>query len=177
MASDARDAAASQLDQTIGRIRTMNDRIVESARQRGEASLQAYERMLKAIADTQEAAGQYSADWVRAFAQAEARFTRELADALPAAARSAVEQAQGFATQAAQQARRIPGFESAEGEARGTVAREEDLPIANYDQLTASEIIDRLERLTPTDLHKVDAYERKHGNRKTVHEKIASLTG
>lgn len=116
------------------------------------------------------------AEWVRAFAAAEAKFTHELADSLPAAVRTTVEHASGLADTAAQQARRVPGVEPVEGEARGAVAREEDLPIRNYDQLTASEIIQRLDRLSGQDLHKVDAYERKHANRKTVHEKVEALT-
>lgn len=176
MATQPRDRAATHADQTIGRIREMNDRIVDSARRGGEASLVAYERLLRIIADAQEATGDRGAEWVRAFTAAEARFTRELADALPAAARSAVEHANQLAGKATEQARRVPGVEPLEGEARGAVAREQDLPIANYDQLTVSEITDRLNRLSETDLHKVDAYERKHDNRKTVHSKIASLT-
>lgn len=171
-----RDRAGTQIDQTIGRIREINDHIVESARRGGDASLQAYERLLRIVADAQEAAGDRGAEWVRAFTAAEARFTRELADALPAAARSAMEHANQLADKAAQQARRVPGVESVEGEARGAVAREEDLPIANYDKLTADEIINRLERLSQADLHKIDSYERKHDNRKTVHAKIESLT-
>jgi hypothetical protein len=154
----------------------VNDHIVESARRGGEASLEAYERLLRTIAEAQEAAGDRGAEWVRAFSTAQARFTRELADALPAAVRSAFEHASGLADTAAQQARRVPGVTPAEGEARGSVAREQDLPIRNYDQLTAEEIAQRLERLSKSDLHKVDAYERRHGNRKTVHNKIESLT-
>ena len=89
---------------------------------------------------------------------------------------STIEHASGLADTAARQARRVPGVEPVEGEARGAVAREQDLPIRNYDQLTADEIIQRLERLSTQDLHKVEAYERKHGNRKTVHQKIETLT-
>jgi hypothetical protein len=177
MPSQTRDGAGSQLDQTIGRIREINDHIVDSARRGGEASLQAYERLLRRVADAQEAAGDRGAEWVRAFTAAEARFTRELADSLPTAVRAAFESASGLADAAAQQARRVPGVEPAEGEARGAVAREQDLPIANYDQLTVDEIVKRLNRLSEGDLHKIDAYERKHDNRKTVHQKIASLTG
>jgi hypothetical protein len=177
MAAQAREATASQVEETSGRIREINDRIVDSARRGGEASLQAYERLLRRIADAQEAAGDRGAEWVRAFTEAEARFTRELADGLPAAVRSAFERASGLADTAAQQARRVPGVEPAEGEARGAVAREQDLPITNYDQLTVDEIVQRLGRLSKGDLHKIDAYERKHANRKTVHSKIASLTG
>jgi uncharacterized membrane protein len=76
---------------------------------------------------------------------------------------------------AARQARRIPGEEAAEGEVRGTVAREEDLPIARYDELSAAEINKRLAKLSEVDLQKVDAYERKHKNRKSVKDRIGTL--
>jgi hypothetical protein len=172
----ALDSAATHADETIGRIREINDHIVGSARRGGETSLEAYERLLRTIAGAQEAAGDRGAEWVRAFTTAQARFTRELADALPAAARSAIEHANQLATRATEQARRAPGVEPVEGEARGAVAREQDLPIANYDKLNASDIVDRLEGLSETDLHKIGAYERKHDNRKTVHSKIESLS-
>jgi hypothetical protein len=176
MATKTRDGVASGLDETIGRIREINDHIIASARRGGEQSVQAYERLLRIIADAQEAAGERGAEWLRAFTAAEARFARELADGLPAAARSAIEHATGLAESAAQQARRVPGVEVAEGGARGAVAREQDLPIHNYDQLAANEVVKRLESLSRTDLHKIDAYERKHANRKTIHHKIESLT-
>src|SRR5947199_2548210 len=80
MATQPRDRATSHADQTIGQIRAINDHIVESARRGGEQALQAYERLLKTIADAQEAAGDRGAEWVRAFTAAEAKFTRELAD-------------------------------------------------------------------------------------------------
>jgi hypothetical protein len=177
MASDTRDSAGSRADETIARIREINDRAVDSARRGGEASLEAYERLLRSIADAFEMAGERTADWVRAFTQAEARFTRELAEGLPAAARASFERASELAVKATEQVRRVPGEQQVEGEARGAVARAGDLPINNYDQLTAQEIVNRLERLSEPDLRKIDAYERKHANRKTVHERIASLTG
>ena len=176
MASHTRDRSASQVDQMIGHIREINDQIVAAARRGGAEALQAYERLLKSIAEAQDAAGGRGAEWVRSFTAAEAKFTRELADSLPAAVRTTIERAGGLADTAARQARRVPGVEPAEGEARGAVAREQDLPIRNYDQLTADEIIQRLGRLSEPDLHKVDAYERKHANRKTVHLKVESLT-
>jgi len=37
-------------------------------------------------------------------------------------------------------------------------------------------VVERLQGLSEPDLRKVDAYERKHANRKTVHEKVQSLT-
>jgi hypothetical protein len=62
-----------------------------------------------------------------------------------------------------------------EGEARGAVARQQDLPIARYDSLPAAEIVKRLPKLFQVDLGKVDAYERKHDNRESVLKKISSL--
>jgi hypothetical protein len=177
MAAKTRDPAASEIDQAIGRIREVNDRIVASARRGGEASLQAYERLLKIVADAQEAAGDRGAAWVKTFTAAQARFTRELADALPAAARSALDWAAGPADKAVRPAaRRLHDGEPVEGEVWGAVAREQDLPIPDYDQLTASQIVTRLEPLREAELRKIEVYERKHANRKTVHDKIKSLT-
>jgi len=95
-------------------------------------------------------------------------------------AAEAAEQAEGAGrkvTGAAKQARRVPGVEAVEGEARGMVASEEDLPIADYDSLKAGEIVERLPRLSQVELAEVDAYERRHGNRKTILSKIDSLQG
>jgi hypothetical protein len=128
------------------------------------------------VAGAQEAAGDRGAEGVRAFSAAEGRFTRELADALPAAPRSAIEHASGLADKATRQARRLPGVEPVEAEVWGAVAREQDLPIANYDRLTAGEIVGRLELLSEAELGKINVYERKHANRMTVRQKIQSLT-
>jgi ferritin-like metal-binding protein YciE len=83
----------------------------------------------------------------------------------------------GQAKDTAKGARRVPGVEAVEGEARGTVATEDHLPIADYDSLKAGEIVDRLPGLSQVELAQVDAYERRHGNRKTVLSKIDSLQG
>ena len=83
----------------------------------------------------------------------------------------------GTAKETAKEARRVPGVEAAEGEARGAVATEDDLPIAGYDSLRAGEIVERLPQLSQVELAQVDAYERRHGNRKTILAKIDSLQG
>ena len=75
----------------------------------------------------------------------------------------------------ARQARKIPGVARAEGEIKGVVASESDLPISNYDSLSAEEIIAKLPELSQIDISKIDAYERRHANRKTVLDRIASL--
>jgi ferritin-like metal-binding protein YciE len=77
----------------------------------------------------------------------------------------------------ARQARRVPGVAQVEGEIKGALADEDDLPIADYDDLTAAEIVERLTGLSQIDLAKVDAYERKHQNRTTVLSKVGSLRG
>jgi len=41
-------------------------------------------------------------------------------------------------------------------------------PIRNYDNLTAAQVQDRLDRLDPPELRKVRDYERRNANRKTV---------
>jgi hypothetical protein len=100
------------------------------------------------------------------------------------AAQTASQAASGLATEARSAAgaavksvRRMPGAEQAEGQARGTVASEDDLPIANYDSLTANEVIERLPRLSQVQLGQIDGYERRHGARKTVLSRIDSLRG
>jgi ferritin-like metal-binding protein YciE len=65
----------------------------------------------------------------------------------------------------------------AAGRARGAVASADDLPIARYDNLTADEIVAKLPELSQGDLGKVDAYERRHGDRATVRNRIDSLKG
>lgn len=42
------------------------------------------------------------------------------------------------------------------------------LPIAGYDELTAAQVIARLDGLSPADLRRVREHERAHANRKTV---------
>src|SRR4051812_6028825 len=41
-------------------------------------------------------------------------------------------------------------------------------PISGYDDLTAAQIGERLDGLTPAELRKVREYEKRHGNRKSV---------
>jgi ferritin-like metal-binding protein YciE len=79
------------------------------------------------------------------------------------------------AKRTARTARRIPGVAQAEGQVKGAVASAGDLPIARYDRLTAAEIVDKLADLSQIDLAKIDSYERRNENRKTVLSRITSL--
>ena len=94
-----------------------------------------------------------------------------------AAARGAAKRAGGSARKTARRARKVPGVAQAEGQAKGAVADEGDIPIAGYSDLNADEITSRLNELSQIDLAKVDSYERKHSSRKGVLDKVASLRG
>ena len=105
------------------------------------------------------------------------RWSRTSRDGARQTADAVASRATGRTKQAARQARRIPGAEHAEGEARGAVAGEGDLPIAGYDSLKAAEIVERLPRLSQVELGFVGAYERRHSARRTILGKIDSLRG
>jgi len=79
------------------------------------------------------------------------------ADAMRSAGRTAKRTARGAGAQAkrkARTARRVPGVARAEGAAKGAVASAEDLPISNYEELSAEEIVGKLGELSQVDLAK-----------------------
>ena len=98
---------------------------------------------------------------------------RAAGDTISDAARSTA----ASARQASRQARKVPGVAQAEGELKGAVASETDLPIARYDALTAEEISGRLTQISQVDLAKIDAYERRNEARTTILSRISSLRG
>jgi ferritin-like metal-binding protein YciE len=81
------------------------------------------------------------------------------------------------AKRTARQARKVPGVAQVEGQAKGAVASESDLPIAKYASLNADEIAAKLTELSQIDLAKVDSFERKNDNRATVLNRVQSLRG
>jgi ferritin-like metal-binding protein YciE len=102
------------------------------------------------------------------------------ADAVRSAGETVQESVRDIQTSAkrtARRARKVPGAAQLEGEIKGAVASEEDLPLSDYDQLSAAEITARLAGLSQIDLTKIDAYERRHEDRTTVRSRIASLRG
>jgi ferritin-like metal-binding protein YciE len=118
-----------------------------------------------------------AAQAARAAAGAATEAVEDLAEEARAEAEEVASRATGAAKQAAKQARRAPGVAQAEGEVRGAVASEDDLPIADYDSLKAGEVVERLPRLSQVELGQVDAYERRHQGRKTILSKVDSLRG
>jgi ferritin-like metal-binding protein YciE len=91
------------------------------------------------------------------------------------ATKETVRKTAGATKRAARQARKVPGVAQAEGQIKGAVASERDLPIARYDSLTADEIVKRLNELSQIDLAKVDSYERRGQNRSTILGRISTL--
>ena len=179
---DALEQLASELGDEI------TAEIAVEHRAQEEAMLQALREQIPQLARDAVAAEVYghkvydaSEVGVRHAAQSAAESASKAASGVASEAtdqaQRAASRATGAAKQTAKQARRVPGVEEAEGEARGAVASEEDLPIANYDSLNADEVIERLSRLSQVELGQVDAYERRHSGRKTILNKIDSLRG
>jgi polyhydroxyalkanoate synthesis regulator phasin len=64
---------------------------------------------------------------------------------------------------------RADSFEPDDAGAGGSTP---NLPIAGYDDLSAAQVQERLEGLTPAELRKLRDYEQRHANRKTVLDRI-----
>jgi ferritin-like metal-binding protein YciE len=79
------------------------------------------------------------------------------------------------ARRSARQARKVPGVARAEGQIKGMTAPAADLPLAQYDKLTASEIVERLPELSQIELAKIEAHERRGDKRSTVLTRIGAL--
>ncbi|MGI8594808.1 MAG: hypothetical protein ACR2ML_10665, partial [Solirubrobacteraceae bacterium] len=61
--------------------------------------------------------------------------------------------------------------------ARRAAGLGQSFPILSYEDLTAAQVADRLDDLSPAELRKVRDHERRHGNRKTVLQTIETKLG
>jgi ferritin-like metal-binding protein YciE len=118
-----------------------------------------------------------AAEAAKGAARSARRTTRRTARTATRRTRDQAKEAGTAARRTARQTRRVPGVARAEGEVKGAVASEGDLPISNYDRLNADEVVSRLSGLSQVDLSKVDAYERKNQNRSTVLDRVQTLRG
>ena len=76
---------------TTERIRALNERIIESAKAAGQASLDAYEKALQSLVDFEQKAAKASQlEWVTAVASAHAKFVQDVSAAYVNAAREAL---------------------------------------------------------------------------------------
>jgi hypothetical protein len=87
--STRRTGGAAQ--DTVDRIRELNERIVENARKAGDAYLDIYERALESIAGYQEGLARATpVEWIQGVLEAQATFTREIGKAYASTARDAM---------------------------------------------------------------------------------------
>jgi hypothetical protein len=63
-----------------------------------------------------------------------------------------------------------PAADDSDGVTPGSASA--NLPITDYDDLSAAQVQERLEGLTPAELRKLRDYEQRHANRKTVLDHI-----
>ena len=86
-----RTGAKSTAEEAVQRIRELNDRIVENARNAGGNYLDIYERTLKTIVGYQEELAKSTPiDWVQRVLEAQATFTREVGNFYASHAREAL---------------------------------------------------------------------------------------
>ena len=75
-------------EEAAQRIRDLNERLIESSKQAGNTTLDAYEKALKSLVDFEEkVAGASQLEWVSALAQTHASFVRDVSAAYTKAAR------------------------------------------------------------------------------------------
>ena len=78
-------------EQVAANIRELNEQVIEAGRQAGVDFLDAYEQLLRTVADYQDKMADVSqVDWVTNLVRAQANFTRDVATAYTKAARDAL---------------------------------------------------------------------------------------
>lgn len=86
--TDQSAAGMPNAEETIQRIREMNERMIEKSKEAGLASLDAYEKALTNMVELQEqTAGASQLEWVNALATAHARYVQDVSKAYTDAAR------------------------------------------------------------------------------------------
>jgi hypothetical protein len=81
-------SGARAAEDTADRIRELNERIIERAREAGETYLDAYERALETIAQyNQQLASASPVEWVQRVIDAQATFMREIGNLYSSTAR------------------------------------------------------------------------------------------
>jgi hypothetical protein len=72
-------SAFDALDDTVGRIRELNEKLVQFAKQQGQVSLDAYEKALQSLVDFEKAAASTSQfDWLSGLANTHAKFVQDI---------------------------------------------------------------------------------------------------
>ena len=80
--------ATDSADETVERIRQLNEQVLEAGKQWGQSFLDAYEQSMRTFADFTAKAGESTdVEWVSHIAKAQADFTREVTKQATEAAR------------------------------------------------------------------------------------------
>ena len=86
-----KSGSTNEAEETIERIRELNEQILEAGKQWGQSFLDAYEQSMRSFADFTAKSGQSTdVEWISQVAKAQADFTREVTKAYTAAAREFV---------------------------------------------------------------------------------------
>lgn len=81
----------SAFDEAVARIRDLNEKIIQAAKQSGNMSLDAYEKALQNMVEFEEQmAGRSQLDWVAALANTHVKFVQDISSAYIKAAREAL---------------------------------------------------------------------------------------
>ena len=82
---------ANGFDEAADRVRALNEKLIETAKKSGTASLDAYEKALASLVEFQQkAAGATQLDWVNTIVKAQTTFLSEISSAYTTAAREAL---------------------------------------------------------------------------------------
>ena len=78
MASDT-SKSKDQVDETVERIRALNEQVLQAGRELGQSFLEAYEQTMRTFADFQQRTAEGTdMQWLSQIAKAQADFTREV---------------------------------------------------------------------------------------------------
>lgn len=83
MATSSKDTTIGfgALDDTVSRIRELNEKLVLLAKQQGRVTLDTYEKALQSLIDFEKAAASTTQfDWVSALANTHAKFVQDITD-------------------------------------------------------------------------------------------------
>src|SRR3954463_8769443 len=87
-ATSSADKATGSAEETIERLRALNEQILDAGKQWGQSFLDAYEQSMRTFADFTAKAGESTdMEWMSQIAKAQADFTREVTRQATEAAR------------------------------------------------------------------------------------------
>lgn len=89
--ADATAAITPNVEETVQRIRDLNEKLITAAKQSGNLSLDTYEKTLAGIVEFEtKIANASQLDWISALVNAQTSFVSEVSSAYVAAARDAL---------------------------------------------------------------------------------------